>query len=267
MDLNQYIIEFLKTYFFSGYNIFNTVVYGMLLILIIFGLIKLFKKLDKNPAQLILYIIPFIFIGSSVRAFVDNRILPYSWFLITPCIYFIVGGLTILSLMVGIYLERKLKIDYKKTLLLIGLILLLILIAPIFMHVKKINIISTLDIIAIWIILTSLFFLIGKFSYLYKNKYNLAIISAHIFDATTTFIAVDLYGYSEQHVLPNLIYKETLTSASIYPLKIIVITVALYTIEKYIEDEKIKEILKLAMFILGFAPGMRNILSLAIRGA
>jgi uncharacterized membrane protein len=110
-----------------------------------------------------------------------------------------------------------------------------------------------LEIIAIWIVLTTLFFVIGKFWNLYKDKYNLAIISAHLFDVTTTFIAVDLYGYHEQHVLPNLIYKETLTSVSIYPLKIVVIIVTLYAIEKYIEDEKIKGILKLAMFILGFA--------------
>jgi uncharacterized membrane protein len=264
MDLDQQIIEFFKIYFFSGYTIFNTIIYGLILILIIFGIINLFKKLDKNPAELMLYLIPFIFIGSSIRAFVDNRILPYNWFLITPGIYFIVGGLTILSLMMGIYLEKKINMDYKKILGLIGLILSLVLIIPIFVHVKKINIISSSQIIAIWIILTILFLTIGKFWNLYKNKYNLAIISAHIFDATTTFIAVDLYGYYEQHVLPNLIYKETLTSASIYPLKIIVITIALYTIDKYIKNEKIKEILKLAMFILGFAPGLRNIITLSI---
>ena len=26
---------------------------------------------------------------------------------------------------------------------------------------------------------------------------------AHLFDASSTYIAVDFYGYSEQHVLPN----------------------------------------------------------------
>ncbi|MDR3291206.1 MAG: DUF63 family protein [Methanobrevibacter sp.] len=258
MDLYFKVIEFLKIYFFSGYTLLNTIIYGIMLVLIIFGLIKLFKKLGKDPTELIFYVIPFIFIGSCIRAFVDNGILPYNWFLITPGIYFIVGSTTILSLLLGIYFEKKRNINYKKVLFLIGIILLI----PIFVGINRINIISSLEIIAIWTVLTILFFLIGKFFYLYKDKYNLAIISAHILDGSSTFVAVDLYGYSEQHVIPNLIYKETLTAVSIFPLKIIVISLSLYVIEKYVDDDVIKGLLKLAIFILGLAPGLRNLLTL-----
>ncbi|MDR2544548.1 MAG: DUF63 family protein [Methanobrevibacter sp.] len=260
MDLYYKTIEFLEVHFFSGYNVLNTLIYSLILILIIFGLIKLFKKLEKNPEELIFYLIPFILTGSLIRAFVDNNILLYSWFLITPGIYFIIGATAIISLLIGIFLEKKLNINYKKTLISIGLILLI----PNLILINRINIIPILEIVTVWIILTALFFIIGKFSHLYKNKNNLAIISAHLFDGSSTFVAVDLYGFSEQHILPNFIYKETLTALSIFPLKIIVISLALYIIEKYVDDDTIKGLLKLSIFILGLAPGLRNIITLAL---
>ncbi|MDR1819943.1 MAG: DUF63 family protein [Methanobrevibacter sp.] len=260
MDLHYQIIEFLEIHFFSGYNILNTLIYSLILILIIFGLIKLFKMLEKNPEELIFYLIPFILTGSLIRAFVDNNILLYSWFLITPGIYFIIGTISIISLLIGIHLEKKLNISYKKTLISIGLILLI----PNLVLINRINIIPISEIISIWVILTLFFFIIGKFSYLYKDKNNLAIISAHLFDGSSTFVAVDLYGFSEQHILPNFIYKETLTAFSIFPLKIIVISLALYVIEKYVVDSTIKGLLKLSIFTLGLAPGLRNIVTLAL---
>ena len=87
---------------------------------------------------------------------------------------------------------------------------------------------------------------------------------AHLFDASSTFIAVSFYGYSEQHVLPNALYNLTGTALVMYPLKITVILFALYIIDTYVEDRTIKNMLKLAIFILGLAPGLRDFLSLII---
>ena len=87
---------------------------------------------------------------------------------------------------------------------------------------------------------------------------------AHLFNASSTFIAVSFYGYSEQHVLPNALYKLTGTALVMYPLKITVILFALYVIDTYVEDKTIKNMLKLAIFILGLAPGLRDFLTLII---
>ena len=138
----------------------------------------------------------------------------------------------------------------------------------------------------IWGVFTLILAIIGKFWYLfgkifyffklekgsfslfdknlYDGKINLSIISAHLFDASTTFIAVDYYGYFEQHVLPDFIYNLTGTAITMFPLKIIVISFGLYLVDKYIDDEIISGTLKLAIFILGLAPGLRNFLTLAI---
>jgi len=269
-DIYIQILNFLQIYFFSGYTIFNTLVYGLILIFILLFIIKLFKKIGKDPAKIMFAIIPFIFIGSATRALVDNGILPYSWFLITPGIYFIVGGLTILSLLISVKFEnwenirkiRKIKnigkIDYRYVIFLIGLIISI----PILINIREINIIPFTYVIGVFLGVTALFGLISLKWDLLKDKYNFSILSAHLLDASSTFIAVDMFGYHEQHVLPNFIYTNVNTAISMFPLKIIVILLAIYAIDKYIDDKTIRGLLKLTIFVLGLAPGLRNLITL-----
>lgn len=265
MSFQGYVTDFLSSYFFSGYTVFNTVVYGIILIIAIFGIIKLFEHYKINPTDLIFPLIPFIFFGSGVRSLVDNGIYPYNWALITPGIYFIVGGTAIATLLFSIYLQRWKDIDFRYTIFIIGLIIAITTLSNVF----KVNLIAIIQILIFWGLFTLIFVIIGRFWPLfdigrYSGKINLSIISAHLFDASTTFIAVDYYGYFEQHVLPNSIYGLTGTAITMFPLKIIIITLGLYLVDKYIGDEVIGGTLKLTIFILGLAPGVRNFLSLAM---
>ncbi|KZX12635.1 DUF63 family protein [Methanobrevibacter filiformis] len=259
-DIYSEIVNFFQIYFFSGYTVFNTVVYGLLLIIALFFVIKLFKYLDKDPSKLIFSVIPFIFVGSTTRALVDNGIFPYNWLLITPGIYFIIGGLTIISLFVSIWIERTKNIDYRYIIFLIGIIVAI----PVLVNIQGINIIPLSYVVATFITVTIIIAIISLKWDLLKDKYNFSIISAHILDASSTFIAVDFFGYNEQHVLPNLIYSNVNTAISMFPLKIIVILLALYAIDKYIEDTIIKGLLKLTVFVLGLAPGLRNLITLSM---
>jgi uncharacterized membrane protein len=260
MSIEIAILDFLENYFFSGYTIFNTIVYGIILVFFVYLIIKMFEYYDINPIDLIFPLIPFILLGSGVRALVDNGIYPYSWFLITPGIYFIVGGIAILSILIGLFIQKRTNFNYKYTIFIIGAILAIMN----FINIPSINLIATLQVLLIWLILTMMFAIFGKFWSLYKDKINLSILSAHLFDASSTFIAVDFYGYWEQHVIPNSIYSFSGTAVTMFPLKIIVISCVLYLIDKYIDDDIISGTLKLTIFILGLAPGIRNIFSLAI---
>jgi len=268
MSFQELITDFLANYFFSGYTVFNTIIYGVILVIAIFGIIKLFEHYKINPTDLIFPLIPFIFIGSGVRALVDNGIYPYTWALITPGIYFIVGGIAIATLLFSIYLQRWKDIDFRYTIFIIGFIIATFILINIF----NLNLIAIIQVLLVWGLFTFIFIIIGRVWPLFdigshNGKVNLSIISAHIFDATTTFIAVDYYGYFEQHVLPNYIYGLSGTAISMFPLKIIVISLGLYMVDKYIDDETIAGTLKLAIFILGIAPGVRNFLSLAMGAA
>ena len=279
--VDSFLPDIIQTTFFSGYTVFNTIVYTLILVIFILAIIKMFKKLEIDPLSIFYSIIPFIFLGSSTRALVDNGILPKTVFLITPGLYILVGLITIISFLFCIFLSNKKGIDYRYSLFSLGLIFSL----PNVLFFSKVNFTALLNVILTWI-LSSLVFLGIVFLVLYvksnisknpekinlsnskekikKYKINFSIVLAHLFDASTTYVAVEYFNYVEQHVLPNALYQLFDTYLTLFPMKIIVIVAVLYIIDQYFDDLTIKNLLKLAVFVLGLAPGLRNILTLIL---
>lgn len=247
-------------YLHPGYTILNTIVFGIILGISIILIIKMFKFIKKDPIELTIPLIPFIFFGSSTRALVDNGVYPLTLLLVTPGIYVLTGLITIITLLIAVFIERKFNIDYRKILMFAGILLCL----PNIYLIPNFNLTAALAIIGAWALIFLPFIIIMNMWDVLRNKYNLTVLSAHLFDASSTFIAVDYYGYGEQHVLPNALTTLTGTAFIMFPLKIGIILLALHVIDQHIEDETIKNMLKLAIFILGLAPGLRNFLSLAI---
>lgn len=271
--VDTFLPDIIQTTFFSGYTVFNTVVYTLILAIFVLAIIKMFKKLEINPISIIYSIIPFIFLGSSTRALVDNGFYPKTVFLITPGLYILVGSITIASFLFSIYLFNKMEIDYRHTLFFLGIIFSV----PNIILFSKLNFISIFYVLITWII-ASLIFMAIAFLVLYvknnnshnaiekivKHKINFSIVLAHLFDASTTYVAVEYFNYTEQHVLPNALNQLFDTYLTLFPMKIIVIVAVLYIIDQYFEDQTIKNLLKLTVFVLGLAPGLRNILTMAL---
>ena len=271
--VDTFLPDIIQTTFFSGYTVFNTVVYTLILAIFVLAIIKMFKKLEINPISIIYSIIPFIFLGSSTRALVDNGFYPKTVFLITPGLYILVGSITIASFLFSIYLFNKMEIDYRHTLFFLGIIFSV----PNIILFSKLNFISIFYVLITWII-ASLIFMAIAFLVLYvknnnshnaiekivKQKINFSIVLAHLFDASTTYVAVEYFNYTEQHVLPNALNQLFDTYLTLFPMKIIVIVAVLYIIDQYFEDQTIKNLLKLTVFVLGLAPGLRNILTMAL---
>ncbi len=255
------LIQFIQDNFFylePGYTTFNTIIFGVVLGLVVLLIIKMFKWLDKDPKDLFIPLIPFIFLGSGARALVDNHIYPLIHLLVTPGIYIFVGITTIITLLLSILVEKKFSIDYRYFIFTVGIILCI----PNIINLQGINLVATSLVLGSWLIFAAIFFLISKKWKLLQDKSNLMVLFAHLFDASSTFIAVDFFGYWEQHVLPGALTNLTGSAFVLYPLKISVILISLYLIDDNIDDEIIKNTLKLCIFILGFAPGLRNFLSL-----
>lgn len=271
--VDTFLPDIIQTTFFSGYTVFNTVVYTLILAIFVLAIIKMFKKLEIDPISIIYSIIPFIFLGSSTRALVDNGFYPKTVFLITPGLYILVGLITIASFLFSIYLFNKMEIDYRHTLFFLGIIFSV----PNIILFSKLNFISIFYVLITWII-ASLIFMAIAFLVLYvknnnshnaiekivKHKINFSIVLAHLFDASTTYVAVEYFNYTEQHVLPNALNQLFDTYLTLFPMKIIVIVAVLYIIDQYFEDQTIKNLLKLTVFVLGLAPGLRNILTMAL---
>lgn len=257
------ILKFIQDNFFylqPGYTILNTVVFGIILGIVVILIIKMFKYIKKDPKDLIIPVIPFIFFGSSARALVDNGIYPLIHLLVTPGIYIFTGFITIATLLTSVYVEKKTQFDYRYLMFIVGAILCV----PNILNINHIDLVAFFEVIGAWAVASSIFVLLRNKWSLLKSKINLSVLSAHLFDASSTFIAVDFYGYGEQHVLPNALTNLAGTAFVMFPLKIAVILAALYVIDEYVDDKTIANMLKLAIFILGLAPGIRNFLSLII---
>ena len=260
-DFFQGILEYIRQnfiYLHPGYTILNTVVFGIILGICILLIIKMFKYIKKDPAELMIPLIPFIFFGSSARALVDNNIYPLTYILVTPGIYVLTGLMAIITLLFAVFIERKTNFDYRYIIFAVGAVLCI----PNILFMSPINLVATLQVVGVWAIVSSIFALLRNKWSLISNKFNLSVLMAHLFDASSTYIAVDYYGYYEQHVLPSALTTLFGTALVMFPLKIVVILGALYIIDTYIEDRTIANMLKLAIFILGLAPGLRNFLSL-----
>jgi len=245
-------------YLHPGYTVLNTVVFGIILGISILLIIKMFEYIKKDPADLMIPLVPFIFFGSSARALVDNNIYPLTYLLVTPGIYVLTGLMAIGTVLASVLIEKKTKFDFRYTIFAVGAVLCL----PNIIFMGPINIIATLQVLGVWALISSIFILLRNKWVLLKDKFNLSVLMAHLFDASSTYIAVDFYGYNEQHVLPNALTGLVGSAIVMFPLKIAVILGALYIIDTYIEDRTVANMLKLAIFILGLAPGLRNFLSL-----
>ena len=269
--VDSFLPDFIQTNFFSGYTVFNTVVYTLILLVFILAIIKIFKKIKIDPLSIICSIIPFVIFGCLIRALVDHGAFPKTIFLITPGIYILVGLITIFSFLFSLELFKRKNIDYRYTLFMIGMVFLV----PTLFFIPNLNIrpmiyvSSTLTFVSL---IVFLIFYIGEkllknYSSIVKllsDRINRVIILAHLFDASTTFIAVECFNYYEQHVLPNALNRLFGTYLTVFPMKIIVVLSVLYIIDQYFDELTIKNLLKLTVFVLGLAPGMRNFLTLAI---
>ncbi|HML26371.1 MAG TPA: DUF63 family protein, partial [Methanomethylovorans sp.] len=107
---------FINTYYIDpilhdeGYNIVNTLTWAIILGLCIFAVVKLLKKLDiQADNRFIASIVPFVLAGSSMRVLEDAGAIqqPFSFFLITPIIYFVVFFITLGCLVIAKAISEK----------------------------------------------------------------------------------------------------------------------------------------------------------------
>ncbi len=257
------IMEFLESNFFylhPGYTPLNTVVFGIVLGIVVLLILRMFRWLKKDPGELLMPLLPFIFLGSGARALVDNGVYPLTHLLVTPGIYILVGLTTIAALIASIKLEEVLGWDYRKLIFVIGSVLAV----PNLISIRHISPIPFLSVLGVFTAFSAIFYVLSLRWEFLRGRMNLPVIYAHLFDASSTYVAVDWYGYVEQHVLPSALTGLTGTALVMFPLKMVVIMAALYAIDRYVESDVDSDALKLVIFILGLAPGLRNFLSLSM---
>ena len=109
------------------------------------------------------------------------------------------------------------------------------------------------------------------------SRLNLAALGAHMLDAASSYIGIDLLGYHGKHVLENLIVSHTSTAAGMFILKLGILIPGLYILDTQLGDDsdsdsdrdtdtdtELRNILLLAIIIVGLGPAARNTLRIAL---
>ncbi len=242
----------------TGYNLVNTLAYAVLFVVALFLLYRVFKRQKiKIDRHFLLGVVPYIVLGSVLRVLRDAQILKSALF-VTPLIYFVTAFLALVALFMSRLIETK-RMKYYKIWFGAGVALALIAIS--FLRLANLHALSLiLAMTFIWLFVAAAIRKI--FNPRILSIENSALLLVHIFDATSTFVSLEFFGYAEQHVLSSAVIS-ALGPAGMYILKIPVVLIALYFVDKE-KDADMRNIIKLAVLVLGLGPGLRNTLRLAM---
>ncbi len=262
----RYFVEPIKHN--EGYNVVNTLVYAIILGIAVLLLYRMLKRMKiKVDERFFLALMPYIILGPLMRSITDVGLLPRTYLTVSPGAYFVIAGFAIASLFaVWKHLgpdERLYPIYRDFGWVLVGGLLFITVINWDKISVRweyfKYFIPSLLVAEAfIWL-------LARKFELVRNNK---VLFYTHFYDATTTFVGIQFFGFWEQHVLARTLMNLAGTPAVMYLEKLVVVTLVVYALDRLMTDEDpdLINFVKLTVFILGFGPGTRNLLVALLSG-
>ncbi|RZN34333.1 MAG: DUF63 family protein [Methanophagales archaeon ANME-1-THS] len=279
-DMPAALKRFIETYYLNpiihdtGYNPINTLTWALVLVVCLFLTFKLLKKLEIGiDRRFIAAVVPYILVGASLRVVEDAEVVspPLSYLLITPLIFFLLFAscLAILILSVNVFRSSKRgNADHLRLFALIGFLWLI---------ANLVILIGMEEITAPWVlfavtgisgILVGIIYAIGVRGGipLLTDRVNLAVLAAHLLDATSSYIGIDLLGYTGKHVLEGLMVRYAGTAAGMIPLKLGILIPLLYLLDTQFTEEEVelKNLVLLTLITIGLAPGVRNTLRLML---
>ncbi|MCZ7399206.1 MAG: DUF63 family protein [Candidatus Methanoperedens sp.] len=273
------LIDFINRNFIDGiindtsYNHFDMVTYVIILFAGVFAILKLLNKLRiKVDEDFVIATIPYIFMGSVFRVIEDAGLLkpPVKYFFITPLIYFVIFAICFGSLLITRYLEKLKKIrNYIRVYATAGIVLSLAGVA-IIVYYSSFNwnlgilVYSLVPAITLTEIVKRVSPAIGM-TYLRSRMYSFVIFS-FLLDSFTTYIGVDLLGYTNKHPFSSLLTSIFGTGAVLIPLSLILVLLIIFLLEKDSNKDKKEDekyMMTLTLIVLGFSMGARNLVAMA----
>ena len=249
-------------------NVFIIAVY------LIYRVLKNRIKIDKNFVCAILW---FVLFGSTLRVVtdsidsgvmqpvtfihqfvLDSHIYDYGYLTVSPGVYIVTASLLFISMFI-LYSVKRLD--------LLGYVGIALWIPHLFL---------ILPFMQYWIYIFPILILAGIPAYFafrhFKNWIFTGIVGGHALDGAATFFAIDIFPmltgiqYSEQHVIGRGLAEIAGGYYSFYLVKILIAVLAAHFIMKEKIDIDEKNYIALVLMIIGFAPGIRDILRMMIGG-
>ena len=237
------------------------------LFFVIFPLLD--KRKVKFDAKFMLTLLPYILLGSALRVLEDLSFISRSWnpleaayYFVTPGIYIFIALVTLVSLFGSLALSKKFGFPFHKLFAAIGLILALPILAFEIMHFQAW--LGFFEVVALTIgISLILIFVFGKLKWsLLKGNLNRLALVSQLLDGTATFVATQFFFCGEQHPLSGFLLDWF--PASFIGVKIALVLIILHYVDKNIENKNLRGFIKIVVAVLGFATGLRDLLTLGV---
>lgn len=259
----------------TGYNLVNTLTYAAIAILAVYLIFRVLKGRVAIDCGFVSSVLCFVLLGSTMRVVtdsiqnkvftpitpihalvLDSHIYDYGYLTVSPGIYIFTAALLLASMAI-LYVLKKMEWLWA-----VGFVLWL----P---HFLLLTPFMKFAIYAIPILLLAAIPAYMAYRYL-KDKILAGIVAGHALDGAATFFVIDVFskisgiGYGEQHVLSSAIGNIAGTYFAFYLIKIIISSVAAYLITKEKMQDEDKRYIALVLMIMGFAPGIRDVLRMAV---
>jgi len=267
----------------AGYTIISELTYGIIIIFAIYAIYKLLKKLKIIVDwKFTLALMPIILFFPLTRVLEDAGYFkePLVYWFISPLIFFQIAFYALCFLILGYYLEKKVKKPYLKVNTVLFSAGLIILLPAIFLITKWLLgdqwndttgvrfdvffiVVGLIFLIIVLVWLVTNIFSNKKQLLVYRKPLNLAMLAGHMLDGITTYISIIWLGYGEKHPASNVLLN---IWGPLFPIvKFILIIVVIYVFDILYRDElknhlNLVNLLKIGIFIIGFSAGLRDIL-------
>ena len=263
--IDEYFLDPIRNTALPSYNWVNTITYGIVALIAAFLIYKFLEKKKVAIDKWFFFaIIPFIFFGSVTHVLEDGRWLPRlvyffgfeTYPFVTPYIYVITFLLVAAFAAFAFLLSKKLKVETKKLTGVIGWVIVLPFCVWLVFYLKR------FELLIAWLFGIGVLFAIYQF--VYKKKFKTSALAVFPFiaqcsDAIATYIGIKFAGYSEQHVVGNILLG--IGGSELFLLvKIVFAFLVVYVVENELSEERQKNFVYLLITIFGLAPGLRDIL-------
>ncbi|MBI4167672.1 MAG: DUF63 family protein [Candidatus Aenigmarchaeota archaeon] len=245
----------------NEYNPVNTITYAVVFFLVTY---LLYEKILKNrvniDSKFAVVFVSFTIFASGMHVLEDMKIVS-SILLVTPLIQVVMYASFLVLLSASLVIQKLAKIEYWKTLLFITSIPSVLIVTLILSRAQ--NIAGLFYIMLSFAASTAILYFVHKKFPKTLSKENLMALSAHMLDASSTFVSISFFGYKEQHFLPTALIQ-LFGPAVMFPLKLLVIGFVLYSFDREIKNKDMRTFFKIIVLVLGLAPGLRDTLRLSV---
>ncbi len=259
----------------TGYNVVNTLVYAIIAIGAVYIINRILKGKIAIDENFVKSILAFVLLGSTLRSLtdaidnnvfqavspihqlvLDSGIYAYGYLTVSPGIYLVTAALLFISMAILHRIKRMELLAWVGIALWLPHFLLLLPFMEYLVYSLPIFILAAIP---------------AYIAYRYcKDKIYSAVVAGQALDGAATFFVIDFFSdisgiqYFEQHVFSAAIGNIGGTFFVFYLVKCAIAFAAIHVLRGEKMDQEDKYFIAIVLMIMGFAPGIRDILRMVL---